>query len=167
MVGSCPAKSPPVPSEVTTKPNSVTTPTTASLATSAFTPNLTNDIQALREEYEEKQKNLREEYEERQQSTTKEIAELKNMLQQVMTTLHSLRVQRDVSSIPSTDPHSESETLSTGETENMEICTDDTSLMATPKRDGTASPSGDILSRLPKRPDHKPSPRKKDFRKDE
>ena len=158
---------PPVPSEVTTKPNSVTTPTTESLATSAFTPNLTNDIQALREEYEEKQKNLREEYEERQQSTTKEIAELKNMLQQVMTTLHSLRVQRDVSSIPSTDPHSESETLSTGETDNMEICTNDTSLMATPKRDGTASPSGDILSRLPKRPDHKPSPRKKDFRKDE
>jgi hypothetical protein len=41
-------KPPPVPSKVTTKPNSAATPTTpASLATSAFTPNHTSDIQAL------------------------------------------------------------------------------------------------------------------------
>jgi hypothetical protein len=160
-------KPPPVPTEVTTKPNSAATPTTASLATSAFTPNHTSDIQALREEYEEKQKSLRDEYEEKQRSTTNEIAELKNMLQQVIQTLHSLGVQGAVTSIPSTDPLSESDTQLTGDTESMEICIDETAQMVTPKRDGTASPSGDIPSRLTKRPDHKPSPRKKDFRKDE
>jgi hypothetical protein len=49
-------KTPPVPSEVMTKPNSATTPTTASLATSAFTPNHISDIQALREEYKKNRK---------------------------------------------------------------------------------------------------------------
>jgi hypothetical protein len=159
-------KKPLVPSEVTTKPNSIATPTTASLATSAFTPNQTNDIQALREEYEEKQKSLREDYEEKQKSTTSEIAELKNMLQQVINTLHSLGVQGAVSSNPSADPQSESETTSTGETENMEICTDETAQMVTPKCDGTVSPTSDAPGRH-KRPDHKPSPQKKDFHKDE
>jgi hypothetical protein len=125
-------KNPPVPSEVMTKPNSVTTPTTASLATSAFTPNHTSNIQALPEEYKEKQKSLCEKYEEKQKSTTNEIAELKNMLQQVMTTLHSLGVQGAVSSNPSTDPQSESEAQSTGEMENMDICIDKTAQMVTP-----------------------------------
>jgi hypothetical protein len=104
-------KKPPVPSEVMTKPNS------ASLATSAFTPNNTNDIQALQEEYEEKQKSLHEEYEEKQKSTTNEIVKLKNMLLQVINTLHSLGVQGAVSSNPSINPQSESKTASTGETE--------------------------------------------------
>jgi hypothetical protein len=157
---------PPVPSEVTTKPNSATTPTTASLATSAFTPNHTSEIQALREEYEEKQKSLREEYEEKQKSTTSEIALLKNMVQQVINTLNSLGVQGAVSSNPLTNPQSESETTSTGETDNMEICTDDSPQMVTPKCDGTVSPSSDAPG-WHKRPDHKPSPRKQDFRKDE
>jgi hypothetical protein len=160
-------KKTPVPSEVTSKPNIAATPTsTASLATSAFTPNHTSNIQALREEYEKKQKSLREEYEEKQKSTTNEIAELKNLLLQGINTLHSLGVQGAVSSNPSTDPQSpESETASTGKTENMEICTDKTAQMVTPKRDGTVSPLGDAPGRH-KRPDHKPSPRKKDFCKD-
>jgi hypothetical protein len=74
-------KPPLVPSEVPTKPNSAATWTTASLATSAFTPNHTSDIQALQEEYKEKQKSLHDEYEEKQRSTTNEITELKSMLQ--------------------------------------------------------------------------------------
>jgi hypothetical protein len=156
-------KTPPVPSEVTTKPNSVATPTTASLATSAFTPNPTSDIQALREEYEEKQKSLREEYEEKQKSTTSEIAKLKNMLQQVINTLHTLGVKGAVPSNPSTNPQSESETTAFGETENMEICTDDTAQMVTPKRDGTISPSSKAPAGRHKRPDNKPSPQKQDF----
>jgi hypothetical protein len=159
-------KPPPVPSEVTTKPNSAATLTTASLATSAFTPNHTSDIQALREECEEKQKCLRNEYEEKQKSTTNEITKLKNMLQQVINTLHLLGVHGAVSSNPSTDPQSESETHPTGETKNMEICIDETTQIVTPKRDGTVSPSGDAPG-WHKHPDHKPSPRKKDFRKDE
>jgi hypothetical protein len=89
------------------------------------------------------------------------------MLQQVIQTLHLLGVQGAGSSIPSTDPISESDTQLTGKTENMEICINKTAQMVTPKRDGTASPSGDIPSRLTKRPDHKPSPGKKEFRKDE
>jgi membrane-associated HD superfamily phosphohydrolase len=160
-------KPPPVSSEVTTKPNSAATLTTASLATSAFTPNHTSDIQALREEYEEKQKSLHDKYEEKQRSTTNEIAELKNMLQQFIHTLHLLGVQGAVSSTPSTDPQSESETQSTGETENMEIFINKTAQMVTPKRNGTISPSGNAPGRQKKRPNHKPSPRKKDFRKDE
>jgi hypothetical protein len=145
-----------------TKPNSATTPTTASLATSAFTPNRTSDIQA-QEEYKEKQKSLCEEYKEKQKSTTNEIAKLKNMLQQVMTTLHSLGVQGAVSNNPSTDPQSESEAQSTGKMENMDICIDKSAQMVTPKRDGTiVSLSGDAPGRH-KHLDHKPSPRKKDF----
>ena len=89
------------------------------------------------------------------------------MLQQVINTLNSLEVQGVVSSNPSTNPQSESETSSTGETDSMDICTDDSAQMVTPKRDGTVSFSSDAPDRHKKRPDHKPSPRKQDFRKDE
>ena len=76
------------------------------------------------------------------------MAEIKTMLEQVMTTLHSLRVQGAVSSDKSTDPQSGSEAQSTtGEMESMDICIDDSAQTVTPKRDGTTvSLSGKCLA---------------------
>jgi hypothetical protein len=55
----------------------------------------------------------------------------------------------------------------TGKMENMDICFDDRAQMVTPKRNGTTvSLSGDAPGQH-KRLDHKPSPKKKDFCKDE
>jgi hypothetical protein len=51
--------------------------------------------------------------------------------------------------------------------ENMDKCIDESAQMVTPKHNGsTVSLSGDAPGRH-KRLDHKPSPKKKDFRKDE
>jgi hypothetical protein len=128
-----------------TKPNCAVTPTTASLATTlAFTPNPTSEIQSLQEEYVAKL-----------HSTTTEIAELKSMLQHVINTLHALRVQGAPN--PSTDSQLESDSTSTREVENMDICTEDTAQMVTPiwyppppaKR--PACTSAQTINLLPKR----------------
>jgi hypothetical protein len=143
-------KSPPIPSEVTT-PTPAATATAASHATSVLTPSErtqipTNEIQCLREEYEEKLN-----------SNASEIAELKTMLKQVLTTLQSLGVQ--VVSNPVSNPHPES--MDTSNAQEMDIINAEEH-NAMPKRGGTVSPSPEESGRH-KRPDHKPSPNKQDF----
>jgi hypothetical protein len=103
-------KSPPIPSEVTT-PTPAATATAASHATSVLTPSErtqipANEIQCLREEYEEKLN-----------SNASEIAELKTMLKQVLTTLQSLGVQ--VVSNPVSNP--QPELMDTSNVQEMDI----------------------------------------------
>jgi hypothetical protein len=143
-------KSPPIPSEVTT-PTPAATVTAASHATSVLTPSErmqipANEIQCLREEYEEKLN-----------SNASEIAELKTMLKQVLTTLQSLGVQ--VVSNPVSNPQPES--MDTSNAQEMDIINAEEHNV-TPKRGGTVSPSPEESGRH-KRPDHKPSPNKQDF----
>jgi hypothetical protein len=106
----------------------------------------TNEIQCLREEYEEKLN-----------SNASEIAELKSMLKQVLTTLQSLGVQ--VVSNPVSNP--QPELMDTSNVQEMDIINaEEHNVM--PKRGGTVSPSPEESGRH-KRPDHKPSPNKQDF----
>jgi hypothetical protein len=86
------------------------------------------------------------------------------MLQHVINSLHAMGVQG--ASNPSTNLQLESDTTSTGGVKNMDVCTKDTVQMVTSNRDGMVSASSEAPGRH-KRPDHKPSPRKKDFCKDE
>jgi hypothetical protein len=146
-------KPPPIPNEVTT-PTPNATVTAASHATSVLTPSErtqipTDEIQHLREEYEAKLN-----------SNASEIAELKAMLTQVLTTLQSLGVQVATNPVSNTQP----EPMDMSNVQNMDTNAEDS--YATPKRGSPVSPFPEESERH-KRPDHKPSPSKQDFSKDE
>jgi hypothetical protein len=147
-------KSPPIPSEVTTPIPAATTATTASHAVSAITSNPPSEIQCLREEYEAK-------YEAKLSSNAAEIAELRTMSQQVLQTLKHLGVQQAASNAGFDN---QTEPVATDNNNDaMDVVHEATEQNTTPKRSGTVSPTREESGRT-KRPDHKPSPAKQDFR---